>query len=381
MSEADESGPGSPTIVQWIIDTRTLWPVPKKTSPREEVAELKNIVCIHIHIPNNEANLLEASRALAFLSASEQAAVLKYYHVKDAKMSLASQLLKHLVIMKYCHVPWSKTAFSRDSRGKPFWPPPGLVSADHVKIGFNVSHQAGLVSMIAVIGGEGDVEVGTDIVCVNERLEHDYRQIDREGLFSWLDVYADVFAESEVSFMKLAPVKLDLGKEVELKGFGNDALSRCQWRNRMLRVETMSGKPKTAASVTLDSNVVIDAKMRRFYAMWCLREAYVKMTGEALLAPWLKELEILNVDAPAGNGATQDPASLQKGQVVRDFSISFKGRPVTKVRMELTALGENYMVAASARSPTGRDISSLEMGDWQLLDLESDVLAFGGIMP
>ena len=29
-----------------------------------------------------------------------------------------------------------------------------------------------------------------------------------------------------------------------------------------------------------------------------MKEAYVKMTGEALLAPWLKDLEFLNVRTP-----------------------------------------------------------------------------------
>lgn len=319
----------------------------------------------------------QASRALSFLPASEQASVLKYYHVKDAKMSLVSQLLKHLVITKYCRVTWRKTAFSRDARGKPFWPPTNLDTKDHVKIAFNVSHQAGLVSMIAVIGGEGDLEVGTDIVCVNERLDHDYRHIEKEGFFAWINVYADVFAESEVEFMKQAPVNLDLGSGVELNEVGNGILNSCQWRNAELEIEAIVGEPGKATRVTLNSNVVIDAKMRRFYAMWCLREAYVKMTGEALLAPWLKELEILGVEAPAENKSIHDSASLCKGQVVREFRIHFKGEPVTNVMMELTALGKNYMVAGSARSATGRDISSLQMCEWKLLDLEPDVLAFG----
>jgi 4'-phosphopantetheinyl transferase len=48
MADQDEYGTGSPTIIQWILDTRPLWPVPKKTSPREEVAELKNVVRIVI---------------------------------------------------------------------------------------------------------------------------------------------------------------------------------------------------------------------------------------------------------------------------------------------------------------------------------------------
>ena len=294
-------------------------------------------------------------------------------------MSLASQLLKHLVITKYCHVPWCKSAFSRDAKGKPFWPPSDVASKNHVKIGFNVSHQAGLVSLIAVIGGDGDVEVGTDVVCVDERLDHDYRQIEKEGFFSWVDIYADVFAESEVSYMKLAPVRLSLDTGLEFNGFGKDVLSRCQQRNAMLEVQVVERGQQKATTLSLDGNVIIDAKMRRFYAMWCLREAYVKMTGEALLAPWLKELEILDVEAPEGDKTIHGPASLQKGQVVKDFRINFKGKPITNVMMELVALGTSYMVASSARSATGSDVSSLKMGDWKILDLQSDILAFGEV--
>ena len=295
-------------------------------------------------------------------------------------MSLASQLLKHLVITKYCRVPWRKSVFSRDARGKPFWPPTGLDLEGNAKIGFNVSHQAGLVSLIAVIGEDGEVEVGTDVVCANERLAHDYHQIEAEGFFHWVDIYADVFAESEVKFMKLAPVKLDVGEGLELSGIGKDVLSRCQWRNTKLKVEAVEEGKKKTVTVKMDSNVVIDAKLRRFYSMWCLREAYVKMTGEALLAPWLKELEILDVQVPLGNEAVHEYMSLEKGQVIKDFRLLFRGKPVTNVMMELTALGTDYMVAGSVRSATGRDISALQMGNWKLLDLESDVLQFGEVI-
>jgi 4'-phosphopantetheinyl transferase len=248
-----------------------------------------------------------------------------------------------------------------------------------VKIGFNVSHQAGLVSLIAVIGEGGEVEVGTDIVCANERLAHDYRLIEKEGFFRFVDIYKDVFAESEVNFMKSALVELDVGKGVELKGVGNDALSRCQWRNAKLEVEAVDREERKDITIKMDSNVVIDAKLRRFYAMWCLRETYVKMTGDALLAPWLKELEILDVQVPAGKGGIQGSTSLEKGQVAKDFRINFKGTLVTNVVMELTALGADYMVAGSARSVTGREVT-LQMGNWERLDLESDVLKFGDVI-
>ncbi len=46
------------------------------------------------------------------------------------------------------------------------------------------------------------------------------------------------------------------------------------------------------------SNDVIEAKLRRFYTFWALKEAYVKMTGDALLADWLRVLEFRKVRAP-----------------------------------------------------------------------------------
>lgn len=299
---------------------------------------------------------------------------MKYYHIKDAKMSLASQLLKHLVITRYCGVPWRESTYSRDAKGKPFWPPTG---SGNTKIAFNVSHQAGLVSLIAAIGGDSEVEVGTDVVCADERLARDYQEIEKGGFFSWVDVYSDVFAESEVSFMKLAPVDVDVGEGVDLKGYGLSALSQCQWRNAKVEIEAEKGEKN---SVTVDSNLVIDAKLRRFYAMWCLREAYVKMTGEALLAPWLKQLEILNVHAPSASEQTQEPKSLEKGQVVKDFWIHFKDKPVTDINIELTALGASYMVAGCARSAAGGRPFDLKMGDWKILDLESDVLQYGEVI-
>lgn len=107
--------------------------------------------------------------------------------------------------------------------------------------------------------------------------------------------------------------------------------------------------------------------------MWCLREAYVKMTGEALVAPWLKELGISDVLAPDAASTIHETTSLATGQVATDFNISFKGKKVTDVKMELSALGHAYMVAASVTVPNGS--SNLVMGSWQELNLENDIFA------
>jgi 4'-phosphopantetheinyl transferase len=288
-------------------------------------------------------------------------------------MSLASHLLKHLVITKYCNIPWSKSTISRDENGKPCFIPENATKP--VLMDFNVSHQAGIVSLIASVGFDVRVDVGTDVVCANERVKHDHTHIEKQGFFDWVDMHADVFAESEISHMKLSPVPLDFGiPNATLTGFSNDAVSRCQWRHAKLNVKATTADGNKSA-MQIDSNSVVDKKLRRFYAMWCLREAYVKMTGEALLAPWLKELEISDVQAPDAASDIQEATSLMVGKVEKDFNIFFKGKKVTDVKMELSALGPAYMVAGSGKIPKGVNPLKLAMGMWQELDLENDILA------
>lgn len=286
-------------------------------------------------------------------------------------MSLASHLLKHFVIAKYCIVPWSKSKVSRDAKGKPCFSPGGSEKND-VKIDFNISHQAGIVTLIASVGFPSKVDVGTDVVCANERILQDRAHINKEGFFAWVDMHADVFAESEVQYMKLSPVKFDLESSSAIfDGYGKDAISRCQWRTGEIYLKVLDEDGAEHAK-QVSSAVVVDAKLRRFYAMWCLREAYVKMTGEALLAPWLKQLEISDVDAPAAKDGILDPHSLEEGDIVRDFRICFKNKPVTDVKMELSALGAHFMIAGSVR---GDNAHAIQLGRWRHLDLE-EILAF-----
>uniref|UniRef100_L2GDN4 holo-[acyl-carrier-protein] synthase n=1 Tax=Colletotrichum fructicola (strain Nara gc5) TaxID=1213859 RepID=L2GDN4_COLFN len=185
----------APTITQWILDTRHLYPEATETKHLEQAA----------------------SRALALLSADERKAVLKYYHVRDAKLSLGSHLLKRYAI-------------------------------------------TGLVALFAVHGydaANGPVDVGVDIVCTSERRSRDHSMLRSEGWPRFVDVHADVLSPAEASFLK--------------------------WQ--VLSAIPPGLKPGASAEDSMDF------KLRCFYALWCLREAYVKMTGEALLAEWLRELQ------------------------------------------------------------------------------------------
>jgi len=255
-------------------------------------------------------------------------------------MSLASHLMKHLAVVKLCGFPWSKSVINRDEHGKPCFRP---LSADGKMVDFNVSHQAGIVTLIGCSNFE--VEVGTDVVCVNER--NDYSMIERDGLFAWIDLHADVFAPSEVQHLKFDTTNLTLPEHPNLAGYARDAIARCQWRHKTVSYINASGKPEEIAS-----NIIVDAKLRRFYALWCLREAYVKMTGEALLADWLQRLEFRKFEVPTAIEGS-DNLNLLLGGVVTNYEIFFKGRKVDNVAMELRALGRDYMVASAMRSRSG----------------------------
>ncbi|KAF7547713.1 hypothetical protein G7046_g8917 [Stylonectria norvegica] len=87
----------APTVVQWVLDTRPLWPSATKTQQLTTAA----------------------SRALDSLADEERASVLRYYHVRDAKLALGSALLKRYAISRYCGVPWSSATSVRDERTKP----------------------------------------------------------------------------------------------------------------------------------------------------------------------------------------------------------------------------------------------------------------------
>ncbi|KAE8445411.1 hypothetical protein EG329_013424 [Mollisiaceae sp. DMI_Dod_QoI] len=355
---AATNGSIGPRIIQWYVDTRPMWSVPKKAKPKDEVLELTNV----------------AARELSLLTQEEKDSVLRFYYLRDAKTKLVSHLLKHLVIAKFCNVPWSKSTISSDAKKKPCYIPEGQTSEPE-GFAFNVSHQAGVVALIAAVGFKGRIEVGADIVCVNERIKMDYQHIDKHGFFDWVDMHADVFAPSEISQMKLGPVPVDLRVQgAGLNGYGKDAVSRVQRRNERINVKMIGGNGEEM-ELQMQTDAIVDAKLRRFYAMWCLREAYVKMSGDALLASWLKDLEILEVVAPKAREGVKDEASLEKGEVYKQFATCMNGKVMKDVKTEMTAMGLNYMMAGTVRVPKEHQLSDVVFGDWLELDFEKDVLA------
>ena len=206
-----------------------------------------------------------------------------------------------------------------DLNRKPCYKP---VDSKSPKMEFNLSHHG---TLVALVGCTGDaLKLGVDIVQMN--WEKDYRAVLKDGFEHWANIYESVFSEREISDI--------------------------------------------AHYSTRESDFEEDirAKLRHFYAHWCLKEAYIKMTGEALMAPWLKDLEFRNVKVPLPVNQAKDVQEDRGwGQTCGDVEIWFRGSRVTDVEMELQAYGEDYMIgsAASEANPS--------FGAFEKLDLVRDV--------
>ncbi len=289
----------------------------------------------------------QASRALGLLSDDERAGVLKYVHVRDAKMALGSHLLKHLAVSKLCGVPWAQTTITRDAaHGKPVFVD---AATGRRPLAFNVSHQAGLVALAAVAGysGGGDdgdaasVDVGVDVVSPAERRARDHGLVAADGWLRFVDMHADVFAPAEANFLKF----------------------------RVL--SAVPGLARGAAPAE-----VLDFKLRAFYTLWCLREAYVKMTGEALLAAWLGVLEFRDLRPPPLPPAEAQPGDEDGQPAVTAHDIWLRGRRVDDANVCLRSWGPDYMTCTAVRTPARKaDGLAFELGPFETLTME-EVLAF-----
>ncbi|CAM1502275.1 Fc.00g042590.m01.CDS01 [Cosmosporella sp. VM-42] len=278
------------TVIQWVLDTRLLWP---------DATQTKHL-----------ADDLYASRALSLLTAEEQASVLRYYHVRDAKLALGSALLKRYVISRFCGVAWDEAVATRDERKKPIF----LMPDGSQPLLFNVSHQAGLVVLLAVHNPPPGLAIGIDVVCPFERRARDHQSIATGSWASFVDMHAEVLSPHEVTALKALPLP------------------------------TPPDRP-----------------LRYFYALWCLREAYVKMTGEALLAPWLDALEM--------RGAAPPEEMLGPVQ-----EVWLRGQRVEDAEVRLRALLDGFMVSTAVRRGEGGQ--GVQMGEFQAMGME-EVVEFG----
>ncbi|CBX96017.1 hypothetical protein IAQ61_004838 [Plenodomus lingam] len=345
----------------WLLDTRSLWPGNKITDSDS------------------------AREALALLSPEEQSNVTRKYHIADARMSLASALLKRVFVHQTLGTPWQEIKFSRKRDPKHGKPCAVLANGSPAPIEFNISHQAGLVALVGCKTDDGDVELGVDIVCVNERNE--LNTIDQEGFDGWIDIYTDIFSHEESFDMKYTGLSFPLldGTMITPEALGRH--DRCCTRGRDLSLTVANGESRTVSS-----DLLIDAKLRRFYTYWAYKEAFIKLDGEALLAQWIPRLEFKKVRAPAPGSPARCSTHGVWGERVSEAEVWFtakkggegprgvegvegESRRLEDVRMEIVGFEESFMVAVAIRGVVDGDEAGLTA--FEALDLEKDVL--GGV--
>lgn len=325
-------------------------------------------------------------------------------------MSLGSALLKRLFVHQTLNIPWKDITFGRKrdpKHGKPCaLLPPATPNSSPLPapIEFNVSHQAGLVALVGCKADVLDAELGVDIVCVNERNE--YRVIDEEGFDGWVDIYSEIFSHEESFDMKYNADSFPLldGNIISPELLQPRRQDRCTRRHETLRVTLPTGEERT-----FDSDLLIDAKLRRFYTFWCYKEAYIKLDGEALLANWIPRLEFKNVRAPRPGTVARCSTTGTWGERVGDAEIWFtkshrggktggrddgardgpvgvgalnmkdsESRRLDDTRMEIQAFEESFMIGVAAKTR----MSVIEGGgrlpqvltSFKSLHLEEDVM-------
>ncbi|CRK44762.1 hypothetical protein BN1723_006288 [Verticillium longisporum] len=133
------------------------------------------------------------------------------------------------------------------------------------------------------------------------------------------------------------------------------------------------------AKLSLGSHLLKRHAIARFCGVPWSRAAYVKMTGEALLAPWLRDLEFRGFRAPAaasgkeGGRLNVDEA---EGTAVRQHEIYLEGKKVEDANVCLKSVGPDYMVCAAVRTPGRKGEGlALRLGDFELVRLE-ELIAF-----
>lgn len=308
------------------------------------------------------------------LRETEQTSIRKYLRLPDRHMSLASSLLKYLYIHQTCRIPWSEVIISRTPKPhqRPCFIPSGNESrpaAEIPTVEFNVTHQASFVALAGCVVPSTEAktesgaataaaktqaavysapepssapipsvpQVGIDVTCVDEPgRRRDKAPKTLKDVTDFIDIFQEVFSQKELDTMKQATL-------------------------------SPSSSPRPLAEA-------IKSAMRLFYAYWALKEAYIKMTGEALLAPWLRQLEFTNVLAPP---PVADEETDKWSAPYTGVQTWLYGKRVEDVRVELVAFETDYLVATAARGANlGEAVTGSNSDPWKALvsvDIERDV--------
>lgn len=280
-----------------------------------------------------------------------QEQISRYVRKPDRYMSLASALLKRLFIHRTAKIPWSEIEILRTPRphARPYWKPPANWERKDCKgLEFNVSHQAGMVVLVgcktptcprdlrihgnvdvstrspivinpdptAILEADSEIDedepeevrIGVDIACTKE--PHRTPDLSSQAkLNEWIEVFGEMFSRREQHDMKYANIP------------------------------------------NMNTEITVEQRGRLFYTYWALKEAYIKMVGEGLLAPWLRELEFRNVPVPQiCEQPKQESWTLMSEEDIHNLQVLFRSRSIAHtMQTTLEAFEDTFVVATMTR--------------------------------
>jgi 4'-phosphopantetheinyl transferase len=301
-------------------------------------------------------------------------------------MSLGSALLKRAYIAQSTGLDWSSIKFDRKldaSLGKPCWAPPVEGRASRKRwpqIDFNVSHQNGIVVLVGICAparqddtDDAEFQVSVDIVSPNER--NDFAKIAASDFASFVSTFEDLFSEAEMftltyTLPSIGHVTLLSGEAIPNSMLGR--LDRTIVSGELNKVELSGGR-----KVELLSDIIIEEKLRNFYAAFSLKEAYVKLGGEGIGAEWIQQLELQSVRAPEKGGVPRCSLSGVWGESVTsnsgELSFTLHRKEVTDVLVEIQAFEEDYLISTMLKPAKALGNLNAFPG-WKMIDVERDIL-------
>ncbi|KAF2405288.1 hypothetical protein EJ06DRAFT_540633 [Trichodelitschia bisporula] len=330
------SPPPTVQTTRWLLDTRALWPGDFTTA---------------------------ATPYLTLLPPHTHPAITRKFHAVDKRMALGSALLKHAFLTQHTGLPFPSIRFTRKpdpTHGKPAWLPPTGREEEGKGVDFNVSHAGGIVVLVGavVVGGEGGgkVQVATDIIAGG-------------SLAGFTEQFTSLLSEGEIwdATYKLPSLTLRSGEVVPGASLGR--------ADRIIHVdESAVMKLPGGREVEVLGEDVVDAKLRRFWTFCALKEGYLKLGGEGLLAEWVTRCEFRGVKAPAPGTAESGGGWAFEGEEGdEEVEVSLDGVDQEDVRIEIQAFGEEFIITTLLR-PAKALGGKGEFAPWKRVDLERDIM-------
>ncbi|KAF9438559.1 hypothetical protein BGZ76_006941 [Entomortierella beljakovae] len=186
---------------------------------------------------NSKPHIVPATNLLNFLPKIESDRLLQFRFEDDMRRSLIGRLMIHAFFAAYHGCSWDKLVFSRSPSGKPI-----LVEPEHLRdVCFNVSHHGEWVVLAGNTSLERNVQCGIDVMDFKE-------QVPGEPFESVISIFLDQFTSNELAWMRKVPAD-----------------------------------PAPPPSIRYH--------LKKFYRLWCLKEAIVKALGVGMSDGTFKTFE------------------------------------------------------------------------------------------